>query len=269
MADLNISLEEYDTLRNELDKYKTEVNTWQKYCQDLAAGKLAAITRYDRHIDPQVIRRWSEEVWLTIRDRLDAKYRSYNYGVGGSLRDGICYDTNSSIFDDEKIASHIIEEELVKFVTKFCNTENRDNINVSTKYINADEIINSVKHIYDERFKQEYDVKVKETNQKHIEAKKLKRQAEEQLANLESKFEEDIIQKDYEIRQLTGDKERALERVDQLTSMLAESDKKYLQESMENTGLKDTIHNQKEKIDIIKSLQTTWWWKMFGPKIEF
>lgn len=60
-----------------------------------------------------------------------------------------------------------------------------------------------------------------------------------------------------------------MKRIDQLTSMLAESDRKYLQESMENTGLKDTIHNQKEKIDIIKSLQTTWWWKMFGPKIEF
>ena len=51
--------------------------------------------------------------------------------------------------------------------------------------------------------------------------------------------------------------------------MLAESDRKYLQESMENAGLKDTIYNQKEKIDIIKALQKTLWWKMFGPKIEF
>lgn len=265
MADLSISLEEYDSLRSERDKYKNESETWQKYCQDLAAGKIGAITRYDRVIPDHVIRFWSDEVWLQIINELNNNKRlsSIRDPYGDNIR------FNSDMFSDERITQNIIKDCLVRFITEQCNTNSKPNINVSTKFTNVDEIINDVKKIWDEKFKKEYAVKVKETHQKNIEAKTLEQEAKLKLESLEKKFENDIFKKDEKIQYLTGENERALKRVDQLTDMLAESDRKYLQESMENTGLKDTIHNQKEKIDVIKSFQNTWWWKMFGPNIEF
>lgn len=266
MADLSISLEEYEALRSERDTYKNESENLKKYCQDLAADKIGAITRYDRIIPDNVIRTWAKEVWLRIVERIDNKRRNMLMDpCGGSISD---YN-NSSMFTDERLAERVVEEELIQFISEQCNTNNRANISVSTKFTNIDTIIADVKKIWDNKFQKEYDEKVKETEQKFIEATNLKQEAAEQLSNLESKFKNDILSKDKDIKYLTSENERALKRIDKLNSMLAESDRKYLQESMENAGLKDTIYNQKEKIDIIKSLQTTWWWKLFGPNFEF
>ena len=266
MADLSLSLEEYNTLRSERDKYKNESETWQKHCQDLSANKIGVITRYDRIIPDDVIRAWAKEVWLRIVERIDNKNRSFSMGgLCGRLNDYY----NSSMFTDERLAEKVIEEELIQFITDQCNTNNRSNISISTNFTNIDTIIDNVKKIWDDKFQKEYSEKVKETEQKNTEAKALVKKEKEKLAKLEKKFENDIYSKDEKIRYLNSDYERALKRIDKLNSMLAESDRKYLQESMENAGLKDTIYNQKEKIDIIKALQKTWWWKMFGPKIEF
>ena len=270
MADLSLSLEEYNTLRSERDKYKNESETWKKHCQDLAENKIGVITRYDRIIPDDVIRAWAKEVWLRIVERIDSKNRNFSMGgLYGRLNDYYNSYYNSSMFTDERLAEKVIEEELIRFITDQCNTNNRSNISISTNFTNIDTIIDNVKKIWDDKFQKEYSEKVKETEQKNTEAKALVKKEKEKLANLDKKFENDIYSKDEKIRHLTSDYEQALKRIDKLNSMLAESDRKYLQESMENAGLKDTIYNQKEKIDIIKALQKTLWWKMFGPKIEF
>lgn len=149
MADLSISLEEYDALRSERDTYKNESDTWQKYCQDLAAGKIGAITRYDRIIPDNVIRPWAKEVWLRIVERIDNKRRNVLMAPwGGRISD---YN-NSDMFTDERLAEKVIEEELIRFITEQCNTNNRANIAVSTKFTNIDTIVADVKKIWDEKF---------------------------------------------------------------------------------------------------------------------
>lgn len=277
MADLNITLEEFDNVRNERDKALEEINQLKGIIEGLENKSRVIVTRYDRMIPDNIVEHMCKDLATQIWNQKRFTNNGFiSHDPWGNPTDYTLNGVGVNIDPEDIMIQKCVDRIVKPFIQKYVNTSNNTQVVTNNTSIrNFEDVIDEIKSMYDTQFALEYGERVNTLAEQEASIAAKNKEADKKLKEAEVKFNkaekqvQDIInnlRSDLDsAKKITRDKVQEIADLNAdiryLNKTISERDKTIESLNSEAEIYKETISTQKTKLN---SIFNTWWWKIFG-----